>query len=29
MGQRISKTVKNGGPGPGSHFPEKVTIFNH
>lgn len=24
MGQRISKTVKGGGPGPGSHFPEKV-----
>lgn len=28
MGQRISKKVKDGGPGPGSHFPEKVAISN-
>lgn len=26
MGQRISKKVREGGPGPGSHFPEKVSI---
>lgn len=24
MGQRITKTIKGSGPGPGSHFPEKV-----
>lgn len=28
MGQRITKTTKDGGPGPGSHFPEKVATFD-
>lgn len=27
MGQRIAKKTIDGGPGPGSHFPEKVAYF--